>query len=371
MLIVLFVSGLLILSLGAEIFVRGSSRLASMLGISPLIIGLTVAAFGTSAPEVAVVVRAGFEGQGELAFGNIIGSNISNFLLILGLAAIAAPLVVSKRLYNLEIPLLLGVTSLVLVFGFNGQINRLEGALLLAGSAIYTLFVILKCRKENRESEKKNKGLPVRSHMSTDVEDQAPFLRKAWKPLIFIGAGLGGLIAGAGWLVESASEIARFFGVSELIIGLSIVAIGTSLPELATAIAASIRGERDLAIGNVVGSNLFNLLFVLGIGAVVVPGGIPIPDSSISFDIPVLIAITAACLPIFFTQYKIDRLEGLLFLSCYGAYLFYLFLFSTEHDLLPAYSTIMLRYILPPTALLLLLFMIRAHIFPERGRKVN
>jgi cation:H+ antiporter len=365
MLIILFISGLLILSLGAEIFVRGASRLASMMGISPLIIGLTVAAFGTSAPEVAVVVRAGFEGQGELAFGNIIGSNISNFLLILGLSSIAAPLVVSKRLYNLEIPLLLGITSIVLVLGFNGNISSFEGILLLFGSAFYTLFVIWKCRKEGRAKDEKKKNLNVKQEKrSADIE-RSLFIRKAWKPLLLIAAGLVGLILGAGWLVDSASEIARFFGVSELIIGLSIVAIGTSLPELATAVAAGLRGERDLAIGNVVGSNLFNLLFVLGVGAVTVPGGIPVPPSSISFDIPVLLAVTAACLPIFFTEYKIDRLEGILFLSCYAAYLFYLFLFSTQHDLLPAFSTLMVRYILPPTALLLLLFMMRARILSE------
>lgn len=358
MLIFLFILGLAVLSLGAELFVRGASRLAALAGISPLIIGLTVVAFGTSAPEVAVVVQAGFQGQDELAFGNIVGSNISNFLLILGISALVAPLVVSQRLIQLEVPLLLGISVVVLFLGLDGRIDRFEGMLMFAGAILYTVLIIRESRKENQEASAEQ--AKDNSQQTTSNPSQTG-QKSGWgKNALWMLLGLAGLVLGANWLVDGASGIARLFGVSELVIGLTVVAVGTSLPELATSVMAGLRGERDLAIGNIIGSNLFNLLFVLGIAGAVAPGGLTVPDSSISFDLPVLIAVTAATLPIFFSGYNITRWEGTLFLAYYAAYSLYLFMFGAEHDLLPAYSTIMLQYIIPPTVLLLTFILVRA-----------
>jgi cation:H+ antiporter len=357
--ILFFILGLILILFGAEFFVKGAARLATFIGVSPLVIGLTVVAFGTSAPEVAVVLEAGFLGRGDLAFGNIVGSNISNFLLILGISALAAPLVVSQRLIKIEVPLLLVVSVIVLVMGLDGQINRLEGSILLVGIILYSAVVLKKVKGENKTDPDEHANI---STQQTPPFTSASASRGAWlKSALMLTGGLVGLVIGAGWLVGGASGIARTLGVSELVIGLTVVAVGTSLPELATSITASIRGERDIAIGNVIGSNLFNLTFVVGSGAVVLPQGLGVPEPSISFDLPVMIAISVACLPIFYADYNINRWEGLLFLTFYGAYVLYLFLFSTEHDLLPAYSTLMLWYILPASVLLLVFILIRAH----------
>jgi cation:H+ antiporter len=360
MLVFYFFLGLVVLSLGAELFVRGASAAAIRFGISPLIIGLTVVAFGTSAPEVAVVVQAGFQGQGDLGFGNIVGSNISNLLLILGISALLSPLVVTSRLVKLEIPLLLVVSLFVYLLGYDGWLSTFEGWLLLAGAFIYTSYVLYDCRKENRTEAEKRKRENLSSGgaggKGAEKDSQKPGL---WKNVLLLLIGLAGLVIGANWLVNGASGIARIIGVSELVIGLTLVAVGTSLPELATAIVAGLRGERDMVIGNVIGSNLFNLMFVLGVAVIVVPQGLPVPSSSISFDLPVMLAVTAACLPIFFSGYNITRIEGMLFLAYYAAYILYLFLFSVEHDLLPAYSTLMLQYILPLTFLMLIIVLVR------------
>jgi cation:H+ antiporter len=362
MLILQFLLGIAVLSVGAEFFVRGASRLAALFGISTLIIGLTVVAFGTSAPEVAVVVQAGFQGQGDMAFGNIIGSNISNFMFILGLSALLAPLVVSHRLVRLEVPLLLFISGAVFFAAYDRQISRMEGGLLVAGAVVYTIFIIRQSQAENKHVKGGDSG-KANPQIGALVGDG----KKGWvRNLVMLAAGLLGLVLGANWLVNGASGIARILGVSDLVIGLTVVAVGTSLPELATSITATLRGERDLAIGNVIGSNLFNLLLVMGIGATLVPGGLPVPDSSISFDIPVMIAVTAACLPLFFSGYVISRWEGLVLLVYYAAYTAYLLLFSVEHDLLPAYSTVMLRYILPLTAILLAFVLARSFLLQRR-----
>jgi len=357
-LIFLFVLGLVVLSLGAEFFVRGAARIAVFAGVSPLVIGLTVVAFGTSAPEVAVVLEAGFQGRGDLAFGNIVGSNISNFLLILGISALAAPLVVSQRLIRIEVPLLLVVSVVVIFMGRDGQINRFEGILLLVLVLVYSITILLKTRGVNKLKADQSGQATHQNGPNNPI--RVTKRNELLKSGLMLVLGLIGLIFGASWLVNGASGIARLLGVSELIIGLTVVAIGTSLPELATSVMASIRGERDIAIGNVIGSNLFNLTFVIGSGAVLLPYGLAVPAASLSFDLVVMIAITAACLPIFFAGYNINRWEGLLFLTYYGAYVLYLFLFSTQHDLLPAFSTLMLWYIIPATGLLLVFVMVRA-----------
>lgn len=350
--LVLFVLGIVLLVGGAEWLVRGASRLAAISGISPLVIGLTVVAFGTSAPELAVSVQSALGGQPDIALGNVVGSNIFNVLFILGVSALIAPLVVSQQLIRLDVPLMIGVSVLMYLLALDGSISRLDGLLLFAGILMYTGFSIVKSRRESaqvQEEYAREFGKPV-----------APTTREILKNLALIIVGLALLVLGARWLVEGAVAIARLFGVSELIIGLTIVAGGTSLPEVAASIVASLRGERDIAVGNVVGSNLFNILAVLGLASLISPIGIQVSQAALSFDIPVMIAVAVACLPIFFTGFRIDRWEGILFLGYYLAYTVYLILYTMEHQAMAAFSVTMLWFVIPLTVITLLVLVARA-----------
>ncbi len=345
MTLVLFVIGLVLLILGAEALVRGASRLAAAVGVSPLVIGLTVVAFGTSAPELAVSVASSLSGQADLAMGNVVGSNIFNILFILGLSALVAPLIVSQQLVRLDVPLMIGVSVLVILFALDGSIGRLEGALLFAGLVVYTAFLIVQSRRES------NKAVQQEYEQEYHAGPGGP--AQTALNLVLIVAGLGMLVVGSRWLVDGAIAIARALGVDEVVIGLTIVAGGTSLPEVATSVMASIRGERDIAVGNVVGSNIFNLLSVLGLAAIVAPAGIGVAPSLLAFDMPVMLVVAIACLPIFFTGYTIARWEGLVFLAYYVAYTLYLIFAATQHALLPTFSGVMLAFVLPITVLTL------------------
>jgi len=348
-----FLGGLVVLVVGAEVLVRGASRLAVTFGISPLVVGLTVVAYGTSAPELAVSVQASLAGQADLAVGNVIGSNISNVLLILGLSAVAAPLVVSAQLVRLDVPLMIGVFGVMWVMALDGAISTLDGGLLFAGAIGYTVFAIRKSRKENREIREQYE----KEYGSDEgAEGAASPLRNGF--YVLLGMGMLGL--GSNWLVASATTIARVLGVSELVIGLTVVAIGTSLPELATSVVASIKGERDIAAGNVVGSNLFNVLSVLGLTALVVPNGVPVAASVLTFDLPIMFAVGLACLPIFFSGYRIDRWEGGFFVFYYAAYLGYLVLDAAGHDTLPLYNKVMMLFVVPLTVVTLAIVTFRA-----------
>ncbi len=345
------VAGLVLLIAGAELLVRGAARLAAAFGISPLVIGLTVVAFGTSSPELAVSLQSAAAGQADIALGNVVGSNIFNILLILGISAAIIPLVVAQQLVRLDVPIMIGISVLVYLFGLNGQIGRLEGALLFAGIVAYTLFLIRQSRKESKE---------IQDEYAQEYSDrQLHSARQYIVNAVFVVAGLALLILGARWLVDSAVSLAQALGLSELIIGLTIVAAGTSMPEVATSIVAAARGERDIAVGNVVGSNIFNILAVLGLTSLLAPNGVSVPAPALAFDIPVMIAVAVACLPIFFTGFKVARWEGWLFLAYYAIYVLYLILDATQHDALPLFSTAMLVFVVPITVLTLAVFVVR------------
>lgn len=352
--LVLFIAGLILLIVGAESLVRGASRLAAAVGISPLVVGLTVVAYGTSAPELAVTLQSALAGQADMGLGNVVGSNIFNVLLVLGLSAAIAPLVVSKQLVRLEVPLMIGLSFLVLLLGLDGRISRLDGLALFAGAIGYTVFVIRQSRRENRTDN------------TIEGNQEQPERKQSWPvQLGLIAAGLGLLILGSRWLVDGAIVFARLLGVSELIIGLTIIAAGTSLPEVATSVIASMRGQRDISVGNVVGSNIFNIVAVLGLASALSPLGISVPVAALGFDIPVMIAVAVACLPVFFTGRQISRWEGWLFLAYYGAYTLYLLLDAAQHDALPVFNTVMLAFVLPLTAITLIVLSIRARSIPE------
>ena len=348
--IVFFIAGLALLIFGAEWLVRGASRLAAKVGISPLVIGLTVVAFGTSSPEMAVSVQSSFAGQADIAVGNVVGSNIFNILFILGISAAITPLIVQQQLIRLDVPLMIGLSVAVYLMSLDGIIGRLEGILLFIGIIVYTVFLIVQSRKETKAVEEEY------------AQEYADKKETGWKPWLInlglVGVGLTLLVLGSNWLVDSAISIARWLGLSELIIGLTIVAAGTSMPEVATSIAAAVKGERDIAVGNVVGSNIFNILSVLGLTAMVAPSGVPVSQAAEAFDIPVMVSVAVMTLPIFFTGNRIDRWEGWLFLFYYAAYTTYLILDAAQHDALPLFNNVLLFAIIPLTVVTLIVLFI-------------
>ncbi|NJL03903.1 MAG: calcium/sodium antiporter [Chloroflexaceae bacterium] len=338
--IVLFVLGLGLLVGGAELLVRGASSLATAVGISPLVIGLTVVSFGTSSPELAVSLQSAMAGQPALALGNVIGSNIFNVLFILGVCALITPLFVQFQLIRLDVPLMIVISLILFGLAFDGGLSRFDGLLLVVGLLAYLTFTILASRKAN--------VLDAQTTL-TDEVDRSP--RGLAIAIGIAVVGLALLMLGAQWLVAGAISFARLFGISELVIGLTIVAVGTSLPEVATSVVAALRGERDIAVGNVVGSNIFNILGILGITAVIAP--IQIAPAAIGFDLPVMVAVAIASLPIFFSGQVIARWEGAVLLGCYFSYVIYLILTASSSTAIGSFNLVML-VVLPLTLLLVL-----------------
>jgi cation:H+ antiporter len=343
----LFMAGLVLLIVGAEVLVRGASGLALAVGISPLVVGLTVVAFGTSSPELAVTIQSAWAGNPDIALGNVVGSNIFNVLFILGVSALITPLVVAPQLIRFDVPLMVAVSFLLLFLGLNGEISRLDGAFLFAGIIAYTIWSIYKSRKESKQTAKPAE--PAKKQTLLQLVMQVG--------MIILGLVMLGF--GSNWLINGAVALATALGVSQLIIGLTIISAGTSLPEVATSVMASIRGERDIAVGNVVGSNIFNILAVLGLTALVSPLSITVSAAALQFDIPVMIAVAVACLPVFYSRRRISRWEGGLFFFYYLAYTSYLILDTTDHDSLSAFTTAMTYFIVPLTTLALLISVLR------------
>ncbi len=314
--LVRFVVGLVALVGGAELLVRGASRLATTLGISPLVVGLTVVAFGTSAPELAVGVSSALAGQPDIALGNVVGSNIANILLVLGLAALAAPVVAGLRVIRREVPLMIAASVVLWLMALSGHIDRVEGAILFAGIVAYSAFL---ARSSRRESGR------VRAEFEAEFGvPPGGGARVVGANLALAVAGLVLLLVGADWIVAGATAMATSLGIPEVVVGLTIVAVGTSLPEIATSVLAGIRGHRDIAVGNVVGSCIFNILMVLGATAIVSPSPLAVSPDLLAVDLPLMVAAAAACLPILYTGLVVDRREGALLLGFYVAYLAYL-----------------------------------------------
>lgn len=346
------VFGLALLVVGAELLVRGASRLATAVGISPLVVGLTVVAFGTSSPEIAVSVQSALQGQADLVIGNVVGSNIFNILVIIGLAAVITPLVAAQQIVRLDVPILIGVTWLTWLLAGNGVLSRWEGALLFGGLIAYIAFLLRLSRRERADVTAEYDDA---FGASAERPSQAKWLLNG--ALVIVGLGL--LVLGSNWLVNGAVAVAQFLGLSELIIGLTILAAGTSLPEVATSVLAALRGERDIAVGNAVGSNLFNILGVLGIAGMMAPGGVSVTAAALNFDFAVLAAVSFAALPIFFTGNLVARWEGWVFLGYYVAYTAYLVLAATQHDALPWLSGMMWLFVMPLTVLTVAIGVVR------------
>jgi cation:H+ antiporter len=306
---IFLVLGLIALFIGAEGLIRGASTLALRIGITPLVVGLTVVAFGTSTPELVVSLKAALIGNSSISLGNVIGSNIANIALILGIAALIRPLDVHANVIRREIPIMIGLSILLIVLLLDRELSLIDGIIFVAGIITYNIINVVMARKEkNTEVEKEfSEGLKTRLGVAVSI--------------IFIVGGLGLMILGANLFVTSSISIAKAIGVSDAIIGLTIVAIGTSLPELITSIVASYKNESDIAIGNVVGSNIFNILGILGTTALV----IPLSSDGISYiDFGVMLFTALILFPLSKTGFKITRLEGFFLLTGYIFYIYYL-----------------------------------------------
>jgi cation:H+ antiporter len=351
--LLLFLLGLAALVGGASLLVRGASKLALSAGITPLVVGLTIVAFGTSAPEVAVSVGAVLDGKTDLAIGNVVGSNVFNVLLILGVSALITPLVVNVQLIRQEVPIMIGASLLLLVMGLDGRLSLWDAAFLFALMIGYTMFLIRQSRWQTSNAQ------------AEYAEDFQPARAGAWDDSIpvqigLIVAGLVGLVYGSEWLVNASVSFAKAMGVSDLVIGLTIVAAGTSMPEVATSIAAALKGERDIAVGNVIGSNTFNILGCLGLSGLTSGShGLIMPSAVLAFDIWVMLAVALACLPVFITGREIARWEGGVFLVYYVCYVAYLVLAAQKHAALEPFSSAMMSFVIPITVITMIVVLVR------------
>ncbi|TWT50553.1 Inner membrane protein YrbG [Rubripirellula amarantea] len=337
--------GLVLLVIGGELLVRGAASLAAAMQISPLVIGLTVVAFGTSAPELGVSLQAALAGDASIAVGNVVGSNIINILFVLGAAAVVAPLIVSSDLIRKDLPVMIAATAVFWWMASDGNVSRWEGIAMFVTLLVYLWQSITGSRKATKAQ-------------AAEIEEYAETLLSAKDYFIQIGFLIAGLVMlgiGANQLVAGATSIAESLGVSQLVIGLTVVAIGTSLPEVVTSIVASYRGQRDIAVGNVVGSNLFNILCVLGLTAAVSPVGVEVPADAISFDFPVMMAVAFVCLPIFFTGFLIRRWEGALFLAFYALYTIVILVVAKQPELSQHYREFVIYGVVPLMLLALML----------------
>ena len=335
--------GLVLLIAGAELLVRSAVRMAASMKVRPLLIGLTVVALGSSAPPMTVSLQAAFNDTSDIAVGSVIGSNIFNILVTLGLSALIIPLRVSRQLVRLDIPLMILASGLVFVLALNKQLDRLDGVALLCGLLIYLGLLLRQSRHSGHH------------HASHDLPP-TPWLHNVLlilTALVLLGVA-GHLLLGA------AVTVATELGLSERIIGLTIIAVSTSLPELATSLVAAVRGQREIAVGNVIGSNVFNLLGVLGLTALVAPGPLSVSPNALAFDLPVMLGVAALCLPVFYTGYRITRGEGLLFLGLYLAYGLHVVSFTTGMPLAGKLEHLMLFFILPALLVFLLFSTLRA-----------
>lgn len=301
--ILLLAAGFLMLLKGADLFVDGAAGIAAKFKIPQLVIGLTVVAMGTSAPEAAVSISSALKGSADITIGNVVGSNILNILIILGLSALIAPLAVGKTTIRYEIPFLFGITALLFIQGIDGMINMLDGMVQLLFFILYLSYLLIMSKKQN------------------DKSSEVRVFRKLWQLIFLTVIGLTLIIFGSSVSVDAATKIAKSIGISERFIGLTIVALGTSLPELFTSVSAARKGNSDIAIGNIVGSNIFNILFVVGISAIIVP--VPF---AYSFFFDVIIAAVSTLLLLVFClgKKKLNKLHGALMLLGYVCYFIYL-----------------------------------------------
>ncbi|MFQ5921005.1 MAG: calcium/sodium antiporter [Nitrososphaerales archaeon] len=309
---VLVVVGLAALFYGANWLVVGSSTVARRLGISEMVIGLTIVAYGTSTPELAVSIAAALEGHADIVLGNVVGSNISNIGLIVGLSAVMLPIAISRTTIRREVPIMIGIALLLVALSIDGSISRIDGVLLLGGLVVFTYFIYARVKKERSST-----------HLPTSEAELKEDRRRYRRSFLLVGIGIGLLFAGSFITVDNAVIVAKSLGISERVIGLTIIAIGTSLPELVTSLVALRKGHAKISIGNIVGSNIYNILIIIGLSSTLV--GITV-NPAIYTDYLIMIIFSLAFLAMMRTKFVISRLEGYLLASAYIAYLVMLFI---------------------------------------------
>lgn len=344
MTVILFIAGLAALIGGAELFLKAVDHFGVKWGVSPLIMGLTVVAFATGAPELAISIKAASSGSADLVLGNIIGSNVANILLILGITAVIAPLNITRRIVRIDVPIVITASILLFILAMDGLLTTFDGIVLLVGFVSYSIFTFVQI-KRNKEDEE---GVDVFEFESSPEElAQGAFFYV--KNIGFLLIGLTLIVLGSNWMVDSAVTIARLFGLSELVIGLTIISIGTSLPEVATSLSAARKGKADIAVANVMGSNLYNIFLTLGLTLIIAPNFLDVSQQAIDFDLPFMIAVSIACIPIFIAGFNLTRLDGILFLFYYSSYLIYLVLDTLGSGIIPVFENVFLFGILPVT----------------------
>ena len=319
-----FLFGLVVITVGAEILLKGASKIASLLNIRPIVIGLTVVSIGTSLPELAVGLTAIGEGAGDIAVGNIAGTNIVNILFILGLSAAIRPLPLQMKSIRTELYTMIVAGILLFVLSLDGRLNTWDGLLMFTLGIIYLIIIVRTSKNERAsvQSEFKEEFEPSTTKEKSDY--------KVWSwNIMLLFCGIIATIYGAEKLVDGAVSIAQYFGMSDAVIGLTIIAIGTSAPELATTIVGTIRNERDVAIGNLLGSSIINIFIILGIISIFTSNGINVSDDILWFDLPLVALVALVCYPVFRSDQMVSRREGILFVSLYLAYLSYLLFFKS------------------------------------------
>lgn len=338
--------GLAALLVAGHLLVSGSVLIGRRFGLTPTVIGLTIVAAGTSAPELAVFARAIQADDTELAVGSVVGSNIANVLLVLGLVAALGTVRLARRVVRIDVPVMITASVLLLLFALDGLISPGESAVLVTGVVIFIAFTV-----RSRRSDRPSASSPPAS--STDEHTAGGSHRPIvlGKGVGLVAAGAVGLVLAADQVVAGAEQLAVDLGVPELIVGLTVVALGTSAPEIVTSLVAAARGQRDLAVGNAVGSNIFNILLVMGLSGLFARPGIALSAEIVSIDLPIMVAAAVACLPVLFWDHKLDRWEGLVFLSYYAAYTVFLILTATDHGATGTYVAAMIWFVAPITAL--------------------
>lgn len=351
--VLLFITGLILLIAGAELFLNSVDKFGIAWRISPLIMGLTVVAFATGAPELAISLQAAAEGKPDLVLGNIIGSNISNILLILGVAGLLSPLAIKNRVIKRDIPIVLSASILLYILSMDGYLTMADGFIILAALMGYSVFIWRQIKGDRKSNNLKE----VEEAAKEILEKNAGWFYT--KNILLLLVGLVMIVAGSRLMVDAAVTIAEVLGVSELIIGLTIVSIGTSLPEVATSMAASRKGDADTAVANVLGSNLYNILLTLGLTIVVAPGALKVSADAIYFDMPIMILVVIACLPLFWPGKELGRVEAAGFLFYYISYMGYLVMLAMQHPLKDLFEQVMIWGLIPLTIVLILYKFVR------------
>jgi cation:H+ antiporter len=347
MTILLFVLGLVGLITGAELCLKAVDHFGLKWGVSPLIMGLTVVAFATGAPELAISIKAAFSGSADLVLGNIIGSNIANILLILGITAIISPINITRRVIRIDVPIVITISVVVYLMSIDGGLSTVDGVILLMGFLAYSYFTYVQIKNNSNEEEKE--GETFQYHLSPDELEKGTFFYIKNGGLLLIGLAL--IVLGSNWIVDSAVIIARILGLSELVIGLTIISIGTSLPEVATSLSAARKGNADIAVANVMGSNLYNVLLTLALTLIIAPNVLEVSKDAITLDLPFMVLVSMACIPIFIAGFNLTRVDGALFLSYYVTYLTYLVLNAINSPIVSTMQGVILYAAIPLTIL--------------------